>query len=164
MSRSIAEEISSAISRGEALNKFYIVGANLSERDLSWGNFVRADCTRTRFVHSNLSHSNFNHANLTGAVFYKANCENVDFHHTNFLGANFLKASIANANFVDAKNLLCLPIGDPRGCRPIAIWHYDHWRIFSGCRYTTFNYYGDRNLGNQYLEALNWLEKQSIPT
>lgn len=49
MSRSIAEEISSAISRGEALNKFYIVGANLSERDLRHGNFVRANCENVDF-------------------------------------------------------------------------------------------------------------------
>lgn len=85
----------------------------------------------------------------------------------------FLEASIANANFSRAKNLLCLPVGDPRGYRPIAIWHYDHWRIFSGCRGMTFeqaqrhwgfNYYGDRNRGNQYLEALNWLKKQPVPT
>jgi hypothetical protein len=68
--------------------------------------------------------------------------------------------------------VLCLPLHDPRGYRPVAIAHSAGWLVSSGCRWLTQaearehwgdDYDGERDIGDLYLGALDWLDAQPLP-
>lgn len=93
-----------------------------------------------------------------------------DLRWANLSGADLSGADLSGANLSGA-GVLCLHIGDPRGYRPVAVWH-DQWVIFAGCRKFTIaqarehwgvKYHGIRSTGDQYLAAMDWLEKQPKP-
>jgi hypothetical protein len=87
-------------------------------------------------------------------------------------GAYLSDAYLRGADLSGALNIICLPVGDPRGYRPVAVWFGDHWVIYSGCRQFTIAearehwgdaYKGERSTGDQYLYACDWLVRQPTP-
>ena len=69
-----------------------------------------------------------------------------------------------------AKGFFLLPVQDPRGYPfPHAIFTNKGWRIIAGCRAFSIerakahwgeSYKGDREIGDMYLYAIEWLEKK----
>jgi hypothetical protein len=79
-------------------------------------------------------------------------------------------ANLNAANLSGAKNIIRLPVGDPRGYDCVAFLSDSGWRIYVGCRYFFMeeakkhwgeNYKGEREIGDRYIYALNWLETQT---
>ena len=105
----------------------------------------------------------------------KAIASRADLSRANLSRANLSAADLSWADLSRADlswaNLMCLPIGDPRGYRPVAMW-CNEWIVFAGCRRFTLaearahwgaNYKGVRSTGDQYLAAMDWLENQPKP-
>ena len=85
--------------------------------------------------------------------------------------ANLRSANLRYANLRSAKNLILLPVADYRGyMHAHAVCKEDGaWLIRSGCRSIDINaakthwgegYKGDRDIGDMYLYAIEWLEKK----
>jgi hypothetical protein len=114
---------------------------------------------------SNLSGSNLRGANLSGASLRGANLR-----WANLSGADLRGADLSWANLSGAKGIIFLPVQDYRGHSwPHAIQTDAGWRIRAGCRFFSLEearthwgdgYEGDRELGDMYLYACDWLEKK----
>jgi hypothetical protein len=111
-------------------------------------------------------------AYLSGADMSGAYLSGADMSGADLRGADLRGADLRGADMSDALNIICLPVGDPRGYRPVAVWFGDHWVIYSGCRRFTIAearehwgdaYKGERSTSDQYIAACNWLEKQPAP-
>lgn len=84
-----------------------------------------------------------------------------------------LFAAARGANPCGAIGIHRLPVGDPRGYDAVAAWRDDKgWMVAAGCRWFTVaearkhwgeGYKGDRAIGDRYLYALDWLDKQEQP-
>ena len=132
-------------------------GANLSDADLSGANLRGADLRGADLSGANLRHANLRGAKLRGA----------DLRHTNLRDARLNDANLSDADLSGAKNFYLLPAQDPRGYSFIHAVKSDRgWLIVSGCRRLTIgaatlhwgaNYEGDRETGDMYLAAINWL-------
>ena len=105
-------------------------------------------------------------ADLTGACLTGADLRDADL-----TGADLRGADLRDANLRGAKSIICLNIGDPRGYRPVAVWHEDGWRISAGCRWFTLDeaqehwrksYSGCRELGDLYLAEIKRLRKLKV--
>jgi hypothetical protein len=143
----LAEALQAAIASGADLIGAYLSGADLSGADLSG-------------------------ADLSGAYLSGADLSGADLSGAYLSGAYLIGAYLSGADLSGADLALCLPVGDPRGYRPVAVWHGDKWIIYSGCRAKTITesrehwgsgYAGDRTTGDQYLAACDWLERQPVP-
>lgn len=82
---------------------------------------------------------------------------------------NLSWSNLSWSNLSGSKNIICVNVNDPRGYRPVAVWHGDHWRIFAGCRSLTLEEalkhwgskeYPDSGLGKLYVAALRKLPKK----
>ncbi len=137
----------------EELQKAIASGANLR------GAYLRDAYLRDAYLRD----ANLRGADLRGAYLRDANLR----------GADLRGANLSGAYLMGAENIICLPVGDPRGYRPVAIWSSDHWIIYSGCRRFTVEeslthwgvgYKGERSTGDQYITAMDWLEAQPVPS
>ena len=142
--------------RGADLRGADLFGANLLGANLSEANLSGADLRESNLCRSNLRRANLSKAYLRRADLHEANLRSADLHE---------------ANLSDAAGVVCLPIGDPRGYRPVAVMHGSEWIIASGCRWFTQAealkhwgeaYRGNRAIGNEYLAGLDWLALQQI--
>ena len=147
---------------GANLQGAYLEGANLQGADLQG-----ADLQGAYLEGANLQGAYLEGANLQGADLEGANLRGADLRGADLQGANLQGAYLEGANHV-----LCLPVGDPRGYRPVAVWQKTAWNIFSGCRAFTIaqarkhwgvGYSGDPVVGTQYVAACDWLEAQLKP-
>jgi hypothetical protein len=136
-------------------------GANLSGASLSYANLSYANLSGANLSGASLSYANLSCANLSGA---NLSCANLS-------GANLRGANLSGASLRGAKGLLLLPVQDYRGYLwPHAVECRDGlWRIRAGCRFFTIakardhwgaSYKGDRELGDMYLYAIDWLESK----
>ena len=84
----------------------------------------------------------------------------------NLRGANLRGANLRGANLWGAANIARLPVGDPRGYDAIAVEYNGQWIIGAGCQWLLIEdalthwgeaYTGDREIGDRYLYAINWL-------
>lgn len=75
------------------------------------------------------------------------------------------RANLSGAYLRGAFRIIRLPVGDPRGYDCVAIWNYG-WTIVAGCHRFAVDdarahwgdgYDGDRDTGDRYLYALDWL-------
>ena len=104
-------------------------------------------------------------ANLRGADLRYANLRDADLRD-----ADLRRANLCGANLSCAKGILLLPVQDMRGHSfTHAIQTDDGWRIRAGCRDFSIiearehwgpNYGGDREQGDMYLYAFDWLERK----
>ena len=111
---------------------------------------------------ANLQYANLQYANLQGANLQYANLQ-----YANLQGANLQGANLQGANLLDANHIICLPIRDPRGYGCVAINHGGKFIIRAGCHGFTpvearkhwgRSYKGNREIGDMYLYALDWLK------
>ena len=104
-------------------------------------------------------------ANLSGANLIGASLIGVNLSRANLSGAN-----LSDADLIGARHIVRLPVGDPRGYDAVAILDSTKWSIASGCRWLQIEearrhwgkeYTGDREIGDLYLRALDWLAANS---
>jgi len=134
--------------------------ADLSGADLSWANLREANLSW-----ANLSWANLREANLREANLREANLREADLH-----GADLSGADLHGADLSGAKNFYLLPVQDRRGhAFAHAINTDGGWRIRAGCRDYSIDealehwseaYEGDREEGDLYLYAVNWLKNK----
>ena len=135
--------------------------ADLSGADLSYANLRDADLSGADLSGANLSYANLSYANLRGA--------NLSYADLSYADLSYANLSYANLSY--AKGILLLPVQDYRGYSwPHAVECHDGlWRIRAGCRFFTIaearehwggRYEGDRELGDMYLHAVEWLESK----
>ena len=101
------------------------------------------------------------------AVANGADLRGANLRGANLRGADLRGADLRDADLHDAHQCVVLPVGDSRGYVPVAVWTDNcYWRIFAGCRSFTVaearrhwgeGYKGDRETGDKYLYALDWL-------
>ena len=146
-------------------------GANLTGADLRDANLTDADLTGADLADADLTDAYLTGANLTDANLTDAYLADAYLADANLAGANLTRANLRGANLTGTR-ILCLPLHDPRGYRPVAVAHSEGWVVASGCRWFTLakarehwgpEYSGDRAIGDLYLAALDWLEEQPLP-
>ncbi len=130
-------------------------GADLRWSDLRWSDLRRADLSGADLRGANLRWSDLRRAGLSGA---------------DLSGADLSDADLSGANFMGAKGFLLLPVQDTRGYSfAHAIETDEGWRIRAGCRDFSIEdarehwgagYKGDREQGDLYLYAVDWIEKK----
>jgi hypothetical protein len=171
----LQEELQKAIASGANLILANLIGADLRGSDLSgsnlrWANLSGADLSDANLSGANLILANLSDANLSGSDLSGSNLRWANLSGSNLRGADLSRANLSWADLSGA-DLKCLPVGDPRGYRPVATW-CEGWFIFAGCRRFTIaearahwgvNYKGVRSTGDQYLAAMDWLENQPKP-
>ena len=111
-----------------------------------------------------------NKANLRGADLRGANLRGADLRYADLRGADLRGADLRYANLRQALGLVLLPVQDMRGYSHSYAVDYDGiWMICAGCRFLTIekarehwgdDYHGDREQGDMYLYAIDWLEKK----
>lgn len=143
---------------------------DLRNADLQSANLREADLFGANLIDTNMQYADLRGADLHVAVMIGSDMQYADLRGADLRGVNLRGANLCRANLYGA-TLLCLPVGDPRGYRPVAIWR-DAWRIVSGCRDFSVaearehwgeNYKGDPAIGAQYVAACDWLESQPLP-
>ena len=109
--------------------------------------------------------ANFRCADLRDANLWYANLQGA-----NLRGVDLRCADLRDTDLRDAIGIILLPVQDMRGYSfAHAIECEAGWRVRVGCRYFTIseakkhwgeNYGGDREQGDMYLYAIEWLEKK----
>ena len=147
-------------------------GANISVVNLSGANLCGANLHGAYLRGSNLCRANLSRSDIRAANLGRTNLSESNLSEANLSGADLIWANLRATNLSGSKNIICLSINDPRGYRPVAVWVGNQWIIYSGCRkFTVIEarqhwgsiYRGDRNVGDQYINAIDWLETQPIP-
>ena len=137
-------------------------GANLLGANLLGANLQGANLQGANLQYANLQYAKLQYANLQGANLQYANLQ-----YANLQGANLQGANLQGANLLDANHIICLPIRDPRGYGCVAINHGGKFIIRAGCHGFTpvearkhwgRSYKGNREIGDMYLYALDWLK------
>lgn len=139
----------------EAGDRANLNGVDLREADLSVANLSVANLSGADLSEADLSGANLNGADLSGA---------------DLSGADLSVANLNGVDLSEAKGVILLPVQDYRGYSwPHAIQTDGGWRIRAGCRFFSLEearmhwgdgYIGDRELGDMYLYACDWLEKK----
>jgi len=129
-------------------------GANLQDADLEGADLEGAD----------LQDADLRCANLQGA-----NLQGADLQDANLRCANLQGADLEGANLQGVKGFLLLPVQDLRGYSfTHATQTNEGWRIRACCRDFSIEEakahwgegYDDREIGDMYLYAVEWLEKK----
>lgn len=104
-------------------------------------------------------------ANLRGADLSGANLRGADL-----CGADLSGADLGCADLRETVGFVLLPVADYRGYSfPHAVLCGDQWRVRSGCRDFSISearrhwgeeYAGQRDIGDMYLYAIDWLERK----
>jgi hypothetical protein len=134
--------------------------ANLRDANLRDANLRGAD----------LSFANLRGADLRGADLRVANLRGADLCFADLRGADLCFADLCFADLCFAKGILLLPVQDARGYSFAHANQTDGgWRIRAGCRNFSIaearehwgpGYCGDREQGDMYLYAVDWLERK----
>ena len=135
-------------------------GADLHGADLSGADLHNAD----------LSGGNLCFVNIRGANLHGANLSDANLRGASLQDINLRNADLTGADLRGATGVTLLPVGHPRGYRPVAVWHRDHWMVAAGRRWYTVEQarnhwsapeYHTPRLGQQYVAALDWLEAET---
>ncbi len=157
--------------RGEGGARANLAGADLRGANLTRANLTGANLTGAYLAGANLAGAYLAGADLTGAYLTDANLTGAYLAGANLTRANLTGANLTRANLTGTR-ILCLPLHDPRGYRPVAVAHSEGWVVASGCRWLPLaqarehwgrKYAGDRSIGDLYLAALDWLAEQPLP-
>lgn len=144
-------------------------GENLSGCNLSYADFRHTDLSCCNLSGCNLSYADFRYADLSGAYWNGASLICADLSGADLSGADLSGADLSGVDLSGTAGIICLPIGDPRGYRPVAVRHEEGYMIAAGCHWFTLAqarehwgdaYEGDRGIGDQYLAGIDWLEAQ----
>jgi hypothetical protein len=145
--------------------------ADLRDADLCGADLRDADLRCADLRDADLCGADLSGANLRGADLRDADLSGANLRGADLSGADLLGANLSRANLHSVKGLLLLPVQDYRGYSwPHAVECRDGlWRIRAGCRFFTIaeardhwgaSYKGDRELGDMYLYAVEWLESK----
>ena len=114
--------------------------------------------------------ANFRCADLRDANLWYANLQDANLRGADLRGVDLRGADLRDTDLRDAIGIILLPVQDMRGYSfAHAIECEAGWRVRVGCRYFTIseakkhwgeNYGGDREQGDMYLYAIEWLEKK----
>jgi len=122
-----------------------------------------------------LRHANLRDVDLTGADLTSVALTGATLRHANLMdvelmGAELLDADLRDVDLTGAKNFYLLPVQDMRGYAFAHAVNTDGgWRIRVGCRDFSIAearkhwgeaYEGDREQGDMYLHAIEWLERK----
>ena len=114
-----------------------------------------------------LASKNYNHHDPEGAQGARADLSWANLSLANLSGANLSRANLSRADLSRAKHIICPPIRDPRGYECVAVNHGSKFIFHAGCHRCTIaearkhlgkSYKGDREIGDMYLYALDWLK------
>jgi uncharacterized protein YjbI with pentapeptide repeats len=154
--------------RGADLREADLSEANLRGADLSWADLREADLSGANLSGANLSGADLSGANLSGADLSEADLSGADLSGANLSGAYLSEADLSEANLSGANGIIMLPVCDSRGFSfAHAIDCGGEWRVIAGCRDFSIaaarehwgaGYEGDREQGDMYLHAIDWLE------
>jgi len=158
------DELKSIIERhqlwlaGDGGERANLRGANLRGINLRHADLRDADLSYSDLRGVDLSYSDLRGANLSGA----------DLSGASLSGANLSYADLRYVYLCGAKSFRFLPVQDPRGYSfAHAIETGEGWRVRAGCRDFSIEealdhwgggYNGDRETGDSYLYAVNWLK------
>lgn len=119
---------------------------------------------------ADLGFADLRRANLQGATLHDANLQGAILRGANLRGADLVGANLRNTDLVGVKGFYLLPVQDQRGYSfPHAVETRTGWRIRVRCRDFSIEeakahwgegYEGDREQGDMYLHAVEWLEKK----
>ena len=125
---------------------------------------------RADLSHADLRGADFRGARLEYADFRGARLEYADFRGANLQGIKFRYANLRCADLRDAKGFFLLPVQDPRGYSWTHATLTDKgWKIIAGAGDFSIeeaksrwgeSYAGDREIGDMFLYAIEWLEKK----
>jgi hypothetical protein len=149
-------------------------GARLDGARLDGARLHGASLDRARLGRARLDGASLDGASLDGASLVGASLVGASLVGASLVGASLDGASLHGASLWRATGIICLPVGDERGYRPVAVWQGDLWKIAAGCRWFTIEearaHYrtnasasGSRPLAAMYLRAIDWLEEQPQP-
>jgi len=143
----------------------YLRGEGGVKADLSW-----ADLRGANLRDADLSLANLRGADLRDAGLSWANLRDADLSLADLRGANLRGADLRWTDLRGAIGLLLLPVQDMRGHLFVHAVHCGNgWRIRAGCRDFSISearehwgasYEGDREQGDMYLHAVDWLERK----
>jgi len=144
--------------------------ADLSEVELRYADLRYADLYRVNFAYADLRSADFSYANLRGAEFFFGKLHRANFRGADLFNTDFNHADLQYTIFSRAKGFVLLPAQDHRGhlC-PHAILKEDGWKIRAGYHFFTIEeakthwgegYKGNREIGDMYLHAVEWLERK----
>ena len=154
------------------LSEAKLSGADLSEVNLRYAKLCDADLRdanlrRACLRDADLRYADLCEANLRRADLRWANLRGADLSGADLCEADLRGADLRGVNLLGATGFMLLPAQDPRGYNwPHAVLH-DEWMIRAGCRFFTIeqakqhwgvDYKGDREIGDMYLYAVDWLE------
>jgi hypothetical protein len=155
--------------RGAKLEGAHLKGANLRGANLQFADLQDADLRYADLRDANLQDADLRYADLRYAYLQGANLQFADLQDANLRGANLLSANLQGANLNGVKGFLLLPVQDLRGYSfTHALQTNEGWRIRAGCRDFSIEEakahwgegYDDREIGDMYLYAVEWLEKK----
>lgn len=119
---------------------------------------------------ADLRYANLRYADLLSANLHYANLRSANLRYADLRSANLLSANLHSADLTHAKGIYLLPVQDVRGhCFAHAIETDNGWRIRADCRDFSIeeakthwgeSYRGNREQGDMYLYAIEWLERK----
>ena len=156
--------------RGSNLREANLSGADLLHAHLRGANLRHANLSAAHLFEANLRFASLRGADLSGADLCGVNLREADLRRADLRGANLRHADLCGADLTDVKGFLLLPVQDMRGYSfAHAVETDDGWRIRMGCRDFSIEearehwgggYKGDREQGDIYLYAVDWLERK----
>jgi hypothetical protein len=153
--------------------KLSLVGCDLRSSDLRWSDLRWSNLRGSDLRYSDLRGSDFSDSDLRGSNFSGSDFSGSDFRGSNLRNSDFSGSDLRWSDFRGAKGMLLLPVQDMRGysfCH--AIETDSGWRIRAGCRDFSIDEakahlgsedYPDRQRGDDYLYAIEWLERKLNP-
>lgn len=97
-----------------------------------------------------------------------------DLRYSNLRNCDLRGSGLTGCILIGSIGFLLLPVQDARGySSPHATWVGTEWKVRSGCRDFTIaearehwgeGYDGERSIGDLYLYAIDWLERQPVPS
>jgi hypothetical protein len=135
-----------------------------------WADLSGADLRRAYLSGADLRGADLRGADLSGANLRRANLSGADLRRASLCGADLRRADLREAKLREAFGFYLLPVCDMRGYSfAHATLFGTEWRIRAGCRDFSIqearkhwgeNYTGDREQGDMYLHAIDWLERK----
>jgi len=141
--------------------------ANLRSADLRNADLHNADLHNADLYCATLCNANLRNADLYGANLHNADLYGANLRNADLYGATLRNADLRNTDLRNTEGFYLLPVQDKRGyCFAHAQLTDKGWQIRAGCRDFSVdealehwgdNYAGDREQGDMYLHAVNWL-------
>ena len=139
--------------------------SNLSGSNLSGSNLSGSDLSGSNMRYSDLSDSDLSYSDLSGSDLSGSDLSYSDLSYSDLRGSN-----LSDSDLSGSLGFILLPVQDARGYSFAHAVECDTgWRIRAGCRDFSISeakqhwgesYRGDREQGDMYLYAIEWLERK----